>query len=640
MEEKKEEKKEVKRMKRKQGLFWGDKRSIPEISCWRFDKNSWTVSGIIRCWFNPEIRDGSQFTTSPVIDPSAVNQYALIETESGSWYRLEDEDKPDRISNWRVDKNRGTVSGTVIGDRAIRRDRAKNTGSDRAKRDGSQFTTSRLKDPSTASQFTIVRTESGWEYELLNAADAPSRCTSNMEKQGFDHLEQHPELLPDLQFVGFGGTWAAFLAAKRESERLPKHINSDYLLAEAVRIRTIAKGKTNSKQPIRSIIRDLAPSYAVGRLAEKNAGKFELLDEMQFTYYAYDHKNNKIDYLKVLPSGVISCRKIKGHWPGPFLRKGLFRGEMREFRSPGKSHRCFIIEGVFFLWPLVPTGYLCPRRPNNKWHEQGMYTKGEALCYILSLPKQSSQRRIFMEFLVQNNLVPVARARLYKLVKDHESGSQVRGDDWDSNEGPPFQMLTSGIPGHILNGDYYAEVASCNKTKKVIRGCAKLEGRKGWKAQLKFPVNEMWKDEVSENPVVYDIVWQTEHRIYQRFMKQLSFPKDIKTHGTFKDVCELFQNKKNIERAYFQGFYPPGYGNRYSFDKVKEYIICQSIVCGSPVNCFLSKDLKSGTQKIFRCTKKCADGKRCPFGFVLKCDFRGYYIDCQSSQCCKWHLCD
>jgi len=632
-----------------QGLYWGGpEQRLPTISNWRFDENGGTVSGTVAnlwaCDAHPKelstqkgelgaIQEGSQFTTPPVIDPSAVNQYSLIQTESGSWYRLLGEDKPPRISNWRLDKNRGTVSGTVIGDQAIR--------------DGSPFTTSRLKDPSAASQFAIIETESGSEYELLNAADASTRSTSHTEKQGFDYLEQHPELLKEIGHLEKIGRPAERCVAAREAARLPKHI-SDNLLAEAVRIGKVGKRRTNSKGHIRFIVRNYKPAYAVGRLAEKEAGKFELLHPRDFQDDAYYHENNKIDYLEVHPWGIRSSKKVMGHWPGPFLKKELYRGAMREFRSAGEWGRCFIIEGLFFLWPLVPKGYLCPRRPNNKWHQQEMYTKGEALCYILSLPKQSSQRRILMEFFVQNKLVPVAIASLYKLVKDHESGNQVRGDDWDSNEGPPFQLLTNGIPGSILNGyyKYGATVPKCNKTKKLIRGCAKLDGQKGWKAQLKFSVIPMREWAVSQNPIVYDVAWSRDEfeaggGFNGRTCLELNFPKNIRERGDFRDVCELFQNQDTVMRAYFEGFVPPGYGNRYSFDKVKEYIICQSFLCGSPVSCVESKDLKSGTQKIFRCTKKCADGaKKCPFGFILKSDFRGYYIDCQSDTCCKWHLCD
>ena len=231
-----------------------------------------------------------------------------------------------------------------------------------------------------------------------------------------------------------------------------------------------------------------------------------------------------------------------------------------------------------------------------------------------------------------------------KHVEYHESGNQVRGDDWDSNEGPPFQLLTNGIPSSILNGyyKYDATVPKCIKTKKLIRGFPKLDGQKGWKAKLKFSVIPMRGWAVSENPIVYDVVKYTTYDDFNgRVLKELNFPKDIRKRGNFRDVCELFQNQDMVMRAYFEGFVPPGYGNRYSFDKVKEYIICQSFLCGSPVSCVESKELKSGTQKIFRCTKKCADGaEKCPFGFNLKSDFRGYYIDCQSNTCCKWHLCD
>ena len=167
-----------------------------------------------------------------------------------------------------------------------------------------------------------------------------------------------------------------------------------------------------------------------------------------------------------------------------------------------------------------------------------------------------------MEFFVQNKLVPVAIASLYKLVKDYESGNPVRGDDWGSNEGPVFQQLNSGIPSSILNGyyNYGAKVPTCDKSKKLIRGCAKLTREKGWKAKLKFPVGLMREREFSENPIVYDIAWYKKN---ERRIKELNFPKDIRRirqyGAAFEDVCEFFQNKEDIVRAYFVGFIPPGF---------------------------------------------------------------------------------
>mmetsp|Transcript_37408 Transcript_37408/g.89616 ORF Transcript_37408/g.89616 Transcript_37408/m.89616 type:complete len:653 (-) Transcript_37408:34-1992(-) len=643
-----------------QGLYWGGpEQRLPTISNWRFDENGGTVSGTVAnlwaCDAHPKelstqkgelgaIQEGSQFTTPPVIDPCAVNHYSLIQTESGSWYRLLGEDKPPRISNWRFDKNRGTVSGTVIGDQAIR--------------DGSPFTTSRLKDPSAASQFAIVETESGSEYELLNAADAPWRSTSNTEKQCFDYLDQHPNLLEEISWYGFGGTWESYQAAQREADRLPIHINSDHLLAAAVRIRTDARLKRNAKEPIRFVRIEKDPAFAYGRLSKKYAGKFELLHHEEYKEETYWHDDNKLieglDYVTTWDgTEYLSRRKCPGYWPGRSLGQTEFYEETREVRSNSDQSfgRCFIIEGVFFLWPMDPKGFLCPRRPYNKWHLQGMYTKGEALCYILSLPKKSSQRGILMKFFVQNRLVPVLIKQLYKLVSDYELGTPIRGDDWDSNDGPPFQILNTGIPSSILNSDSACNIinsAPKPRQKKVIRGFAKLNGQKGWKANLFFPVNPVWESDLSENPIIYDVAWYKKYP--KRGVERLGFPRERGGRHSFRrssyavftnlvDVCELFQNEKKIARAYFKGFVPPGYGNKYSYDKVKEYIICQSISCGSPLSCVETKELKSGTQKLFRCTKVCADGKKCPFGFVLGSDFRGYYIDCHS-RCCKWHICD
>ncbi|EJK72771.1 hypothetical protein THAOC_05662, partial [Thalassiosira oceanica] len=130
------------------------------------------------------IQEGSQFTTPPVIDPSAVNQYSLIKTESGSWYRPLGEDEPPRISNWRFDKNRGTVSGTVIGDQAIR--------------DGFPFTTSLLKDPESGSKrgYIADRPERSHQLGLQLTPPKTSNVNAAFEVRGRQRRRRERRLTP------------------------------------------------------------------------------------------------------------------------------------------------------------------------------------------------------------------------------------------------------------------------------------------------------------------------------------------------------------------------------------------------------------------------------------------------------------
>ena len=203
-----------------------------------------------------------------------------------------------------------------------------------------------------------------------------------------------------------------------------------------------------------------------------------------------------------------------------------------------------------------------------------------------------------MKFFVQKRLVPFTTRQLYNLASEYESGNQIRGDDWDSNEGPPFQLLNNGIPATILNG-YHTEyrlhvgaktrdlvsIPICDKTKKQIRE-GKFQGHQGWKGQLFFEVDIMNAVTLKhEHPIEYELLWtrSSNHWKFPRYHKNLGFPsKDLDGSSIVQEeVCRLFENEETPRkvRAYFQGFFPPGYGNQYSFDRIKEYIRCQSMLC-------------------------------------------------------------
>ena len=85
-----------------------------------------------------------------------------------------------------------------------------------------------------------------------------------------------------------------------------------------------------------------------------------------------------------------------------------------------------------------------------------MYSKGEALCYLLSVLKGRQLRRLIL-FMTQEKLVPVKATTLYTLVvtyrKDeevrHELGSHrskefkysIKGNDWSCNSGNDLVIL-------------------------------------------------------------------------------------------------------------------------------------------------------------------------------------------------------
>lgn len=58
----------------------------PIISNWRYESSKDTISGIVKN--HPTITDGDRITTSPVKNPSSINENLVIQTKSGSKYKL------------------------------------------------------------------------------------------------------------------------------------------------------------------------------------------------------------------------------------------------------------------------------------------------------------------------------------------------------------------------------------------------------------------------------------------------------------------------------------------------------------------------------------------------------------------------
>ncbi|KAL9180269.1 hypothetical protein ACHAXT_008239 [Thalassiosira profunda] len=58
----------------------------PVISDWRYESNRGTISGTVKN--HPTIADGDRITTSPVKDPSKIDQNLVVTTNSGSKYKL------------------------------------------------------------------------------------------------------------------------------------------------------------------------------------------------------------------------------------------------------------------------------------------------------------------------------------------------------------------------------------------------------------------------------------------------------------------------------------------------------------------------------------------------------------------------
>lgn len=59
----------------------------PIINTWRYDSSKGVISGVVSN--HPTISDGEQITTSPIkSDPSAINENLVVQTKSGSKYKL------------------------------------------------------------------------------------------------------------------------------------------------------------------------------------------------------------------------------------------------------------------------------------------------------------------------------------------------------------------------------------------------------------------------------------------------------------------------------------------------------------------------------------------------------------------------
>jgi len=58
----------------------------PVINNWRYESSKGTISGTVTN--HPTIRDGDRITTSPVKNPEGVNENLLVQTKSGSKYKL------------------------------------------------------------------------------------------------------------------------------------------------------------------------------------------------------------------------------------------------------------------------------------------------------------------------------------------------------------------------------------------------------------------------------------------------------------------------------------------------------------------------------------------------------------------------
>ena len=85
-----------------------------------------------------------------------------------------------------------------------------------------------------------------------------------------------------------------------------------------------------------------------------------------------------------------------------------------------------------------------------------MYSKGEALCYLLSVPKGRQLRRLIL-FMTQNKLVPVKARSLYDLVaryhkdvevcreppeeRENASKYSIKGINWSCNSGNTLIIL-------------------------------------------------------------------------------------------------------------------------------------------------------------------------------------------------------
>ncbi|EJK75862.1 hypothetical protein THAOC_02401 [Thalassiosira oceanica] len=317
----------------------------------------------------------------------------------------------------------------------------------------------------------------------------------------------------------------------------------------------------------------------------------------------------------------------------------------------------------------------------HTWHSKGMYSKGEALCYLISVPKGRQLRRLIL-FMTQNKLVPVQASSLYALVAKYRKDEEVRrkqvlhnqvlynskyaikGNNWSCDSGNVLVILPNFAEDNIeyvfekkvrmpaLPGSSSSEVKIVKKTSRTLpknrhkMRCLKatdtpktrLIGKRCWKGQLFLPVLFYWDGDVPGSSADLD--------------KEVYFSNIVEDFGD----CRA-RDHNGDDRMYFTRFDPPenieDISSSQSFIKLREFIKkSSSDQCGLVISsnggskrddrhvwfgcrsCIF--DYPSSLRLKEKKAKKTSN--YCPFGFQLRWDDKGYYIHLKNSSC-PWHTC-
>ena len=312
----------------------------------------------------------------------------------------------------------------------------------------------------------------------------------------------------------------------------------------------------------------------------------------------------------------------------------------------------------------------------HTWHCKGMYSKGEALCYLLSVPQGRQLRRLIL-FMTQNKLVPVKASTLYALVAKYRKDEEVRrrcrteaskysinGNNWSCDSGNMLVILPFFFDDNIeyrfnkkvrvpaFPGSSSSEVKivqeisrtppknrhrmKCLKATDTPSPKKRLIGKRCWKGQLFLPIIRYWDGDVPGSSADLDM--------------DVYFTNIVDDFGDSSVRCH-----NGDDRMYFARFDPPenmeDISLSQSFNKLREFIKkSSSDQCGLVIS---SNGGSKGADRhvwfgcrscIFNnpCTLTGKKAKKtsnyCPFGFQLRWDDKGYYIHLKNSSC-PWHTC-
>ena len=315
--------------------------------------------------------------------------------------------------------------------------------------------------------------------------------------------------------------------------------------------------------------------------------------------------------------------------------------------------------------PAIPVRLLAvhlkTRTMEVDWPEEGeMYGKQKALSYISQTLKHSVERGRLIRFMVEWGFVP-SKTALCDLIKLADAGSPVGNDNWKKRgrpkkvvgcEAAPPAKRSKGqeSPCNLLDDEEFA------KRKQSKRDLG------GWMGKLELCVSKV--------TVVKGRCTKTSECTHPKKMDvcvHLGYNNNPEGEGIIsksKGIAEKCTAAPTTRtRLYFNPqYFPPPSNIRRSFnhtcfDELRSYIKHQSQKAGSLVVCNGGGSKKNGHYfKQFVCAnayckrkeredvqcgrlKRCG---RCPFGFKVRWDTLGYYIEIGNDghKSSGWHCCE